>query len=157
VQSAQSCEIVGEVDFFATPVIRDALAYLNVIENPLEAGIYLNRIMKLCGITEVNVQRLNGEARHRSWDDDTSDCVYECMCNGRLLLETQRDELSEITRCIDHILAYKERTSISELIYDVTVRQELAQHAAAQQAPRNRERVRIDYKGAHAFRFSRLP
>jgi DNA helicase-2/ATP-dependent DNA helicase PcrA len=116
------CEFVGEVDFFATPVIRDALAYLNVIENPLEAGIYLNRIMKLCGITEVNVQRLNGEARQRAWDDDTSDCVYECMCDGRLLLETQRDELSEITRCIDHILAYKERTSISELIYDVTVR-----------------------------------
>ena len=116
------CEFVGEVDFFATPVIRDALAYLNVIENPLEAGIYLNRIMKLFGITEVNVQRLNGEARQRAWDDDTSDCVYECMCDGRSLLETQRDELGEITRCIDHILAYKERTSVSELIYDVTVR-----------------------------------
>jgi DNA helicase-2/ATP-dependent DNA helicase PcrA len=116
------CEFVGEVDFFATPVIRDASAYLNVIENPLEAGIYLNRIMKLCGVTEVNVQRLNGEARQRAWDDDASDCVYECMCDGSLLLETQVDELSEITRCIDHILVHKERTSISELIYDVTVR-----------------------------------
>ena len=78
--------------------------------------------MKLSGITEVNVQRLNGEARHRAWDDDTSDCVYECMCDGSLLLETQADELSEIMRCIDHVLAYKERTSIAELIYDVTVR-----------------------------------
>ncbi len=79
-------------------------------------------VMKLCGITEVNVQRLNGEARQRAWDDAASDCVYECMCDGRSLLETQRDELGEVTRCIDHLLAYKERTSISELIYDVTVR-----------------------------------
>ncbi len=37
------CEFVGEVEFFAAPVIRDALAYLNVIENPLEAGVYLYR------------------------------------------------------------------------------------------------------------------
>ena len=113
---------MGEVDFFATPVIRDALAYLNVIENPLEAGIHLDRIMKLSGITEVNVQRLNAEARERAWEDDASDCVYECLCDGRLLLETQADELNEITRGIDHVLAYKERTSISELIYDVIVR-----------------------------------
>jgi len=33
------CEFVGEVDFFATAVIRDALAYLHIIENPLTAGI----------------------------------------------------------------------------------------------------------------------
>src|ERR1035437_2730982 len=116
------CEFVGEVDFFATPVIRDALAYLNVIENPLEAGIHLNRIMKLCGITEVNVQRLNVEARQRAWEDDTSDFVYECMCDCRALLDTQKEELNEITRCIDYILAYKERNSISELVFDVTVR-----------------------------------
>ena len=62
------CEFVGEVDFFSTAVIRDALAYLHIIENPLKAGVYLNRILKLSGITEVNVQRLNACAC-LAWDD----------------------------------------------------------------------------------------
>jgi DNA helicase-2/ATP-dependent DNA helicase PcrA len=117
-----SCEFVGEIDFFATAVIRDALAYLCIIENPLVAGIHLNRIMKLSGITEVNVQRLNACAERLAWDDASSDFVYECMLDVDALLATQVDHMREITRTIELLLQRKERLTLSELVYDLIMR-----------------------------------
>jgi len=116
------CEFVGEVDFFATAVIRDALAYLHIMENPLTVGIQLNRIMKLSGITEVNVQRLNSSAEHLAWEDDSSDFVYECMLDAENLLASQVEHVSEITRTIEQLLRRKERLTLSELMYDLIVR-----------------------------------
>jgi DNA helicase-2/ATP-dependent DNA helicase PcrA len=116
------CEFVGEVDFFATAVIRDALAYLHIIENPLTAGIYLNRILKLSGITEVNVQRLNACAERLAWDDDSSDFVYECMLDVGGHIDTQVDHVSEVTRTIEQLLQRKDRLTLSELVYDLLMR-----------------------------------
>jgi DNA helicase-2/ATP-dependent DNA helicase PcrA len=116
------CEFVGEIDFFATAVIRDALAYLRIVENPLVAGIHLNRVMKLSGITEVNVQRLNACAERLAWEDDSSDFVYECMLDVDALLATQADHIREITRTIELLLQRKERLTLTELVYDLIVR-----------------------------------
>jgi DNA helicase-2/ATP-dependent DNA helicase PcrA len=116
------CESVGEVDFFAEPIIRDALAYLRVIQNPMRAGISLNRIMRRCGITEANAQRLNARAELHARADDASDGVYDCMCDGNTALLTQAEELRELTDAIARMLALKDRTRVSELVYKVTVR-----------------------------------
>ena len=116
------CEFVGEVDFFSTAVIRDALAYLHIIENPLKAGVYLNRILKLSGITEVNVQRLNACAARLAWDDDSSDFIYECMLDVENQLDAQVDHVREVTRTIDQLLQRKDRLTLSELVYDLLVR-----------------------------------
>ena len=116
------CEFVGEIDFFATAVIRDALAYLNIIENPLIAGIHLNRIMKLSGITEVNVQRLNACAERLAWEDGSSDFVYECLLDVDALLTTQVEHIREITRTIELLLQRKERLTLSELVYELIMR-----------------------------------
>ena len=116
------CEFVGEIDFFATAVIRDAIAYLRVIENPLFAGVHLNRILKLSGVTEVNVQRLNACAERLAWEDESSDFVYECMLDAAALLATQADHIREIMRTIELLLQRKERLTLSELVYDLVVR-----------------------------------
>jgi DNA helicase-2/ATP-dependent DNA helicase PcrA len=116
------CEFVGEVDFFSTAVIRDALAYLHIIENPLKAGVYLNRILKLSGITEVNVQRLNACAERLAWDDDSSDFIYECMLDVENQLDAQVDHVREVTRTIEGLLKQKDRLTLAELVYDLLVR-----------------------------------
>jgi DNA helicase-2/ATP-dependent DNA helicase PcrA len=116
------CEFVGEVDFFSTAVIRDALAYLHIIENPLKAGVYLNRILRLSGITEVNVQRLNACAARLAWDDDSSDFIYECMLDVENQLDAQVDHVREVTRTIEQLLQRKDRLTLSELVYDLLVR-----------------------------------
>ena len=78
--------------------------------------------MKLSGITEVNVQRLNACAERLAWDDDSSDFVYECMLDVDALLATQVDHVREITRTIEQLLQRKERLTLSELVYDLIVR-----------------------------------
>jgi len=110
------------VDFFSTAVIRDALAYLHIIENPLKAGVYLNRILRLSGITEVNVQRLNACAARLAWDDDSSDFIYECMLDVENQLDAQVDHVREVTRTIEQLLQRKDRLTLSELVYDLLVR-----------------------------------
>src|SRR5665647_1876490 len=116
------CEFVGEVDFFSTAVIRDALAYLHIIENPLKAGVYLNRILRLSGISEVNVQRLNACAERLAWDDDSSDFIFECMLDVENQLDAQVDHVREVARTIEQLLQRKDRLMLSELVYDLLVR-----------------------------------
>ncbi|MGZ4928353.1 MAG: ATP-dependent helicase [Halobacteriota archaeon] len=116
------CEFVGDVDFFTTPIVRNVRAYLNIVKNPLRAGIYLNRIMKITGVTEVNVQRLNSHAERLAWEDETSDFVYECMLNADSLIATQVEQVHEITRTIEQMLIAKERVTLSELVYNVLLR-----------------------------------
>ena len=72
-------EFVGEVDFFAAPVIRDILAYLRAVDNPLTAGIPLNRIEKINGIPETVVQKINAAARKMTWGQQGNDGVFEAM------------------------------------------------------------------------------
>ena len=116
------CEFVGEVDFFSTAVIRDALAYLHIIENPLKAGVYLTRILKLSGITEVNVQRLNACAERLAWDDDSSDFIYESMLDVENQLDAQVEHVREVTHTIEQLLQRKDSLTLSELVYDLLVR-----------------------------------
>ena len=72
-------EFVGEVDFFSTAVIRDILAYLRAVENPLKGGIPLNRIEKINGIPEIVVQKINAAAKKMAWEQQGNDCVFEAM------------------------------------------------------------------------------
>ncbi|MCX6818522.1 MAG: UvrD-helicase domain-containing protein [Candidatus Aenigmarchaeota archaeon] len=114
-------EFIGEVNFFSSPVIRDIIAYLRVVENPLHAGIYLNRIMKISGITEVNMQHINACAKKRAWKDDSSDFVFECMEDAGNILASQKEHVAEITNMIKKLLELKEKTTITELVYQVMI------------------------------------
>jgi DNA helicase-2/ATP-dependent DNA helicase PcrA len=49
-------EFVGEVDFFASPTIRDVIAYLRLINDPLVAGVSLARVMKSLGIARMRMR-----------------------------------------------------------------------------------------------------
>ena len=72
-------EFVGDVDFFSEPIIRDLIAYLNVVENSLSAGISLARIMRASGVSELDVQRINTYAERLAWEDEAGDGVFESM------------------------------------------------------------------------------
>ncbi len=71
------CEFIGEVDLFAMPLMRDLLAYLQAIDNPLEGGIPLNRILRRSGVPEPVVRRINAAAR--DCRRNGGDGVYEAM------------------------------------------------------------------------------
>jgi len=110
-------EYKGDVDFLRLPVIRDMIAYLRIIDNPLTAGISLNRIMKVCTVPEIVVQKINAAALEKA--DDTNDGIYETMQDVGDIVPNHARQISEIFRMLHHFIENKERYTLSELVYEV--------------------------------------
>jgi DNA helicase II / ATP-dependent DNA helicase PcrA len=111
------CEYKGDVDFLRLPVIRDMVAYLRIIDNPLTAGISLNRIMKVCAVPETVVQKINATAGKKA--DRTSDGVYETMQDAAAIVPDHTQQITEIVRMLRHFIEDKERHTLTELVYEV--------------------------------------
>ncbi|HIJ07568.1 MAG: UvrD/REP helicase [Methanomicrobiales archaeon 53_19] len=118
------CIYQADVDFLRLPVIRDMIAYLQIINNPLIAGIALNRIMKLCSIPETVVQAINTGARRRAGDgrsdpDPGNDCVYETMLDAETVLPGHATRISEIIGMLRQFIEEKERQTLPALVHTV--------------------------------------
>jgi len=112
-------EFVGEVDFFAAPVIRDILAYLRAVDNPLTAGIPLNRIEKINGVPETVVQKINAAAREMTWGEQGNDGVFEAMQAAGDIVPKHAHQLEGITGTLEHLIVQKDRVTLGEFIYDL--------------------------------------
>jgi len=115
-------EFVGEVEFFSARIIRDLLAYLNVLANPLSAGISLARIMKMAGLTEPSIQTINTAAREISRTTPGNDGVYETMLRAADIVPGDATVVSEITGLVAKILEEKDRTTLHEQVYNLVMR-----------------------------------
>jgi DNA helicase-2/ATP-dependent DNA helicase PcrA len=110
------CEYKGDVDFLRLPVIRDMVAYLRILDNPLTAGISLNRIMKVCAVPEIVVQKINAAAGKK---DDAGDGVYAAMQDAAAIVPDHAEQIAGIVRMLHHFIEDKERHTLTELIYEV--------------------------------------
>ncbi len=100
------------------------IAYLQIINNPLIAGIALNRIMKLCSIPETVVQAINTGARRRAGDgrsdpDPGNDCVYETMLDAETVVPGHATRISEIIGMLRQFIEEKERQTLPALVHTV--------------------------------------
>ena len=111
------CEYKGDVDFLRLPVVRDMVAYLSILNNPLTAGISLNRIMKVCAVPEIVVQKINAAASKKR--NDASDGVYETMQDVAAIVPDHAQDITEIIGMLRHFIEDKERHTLTELVYEV--------------------------------------
>ena len=112
-------EFVGEVDFFAAPVIRDILAYLRAVDNPLTAGIPLNRIAKINGVTETVIQKINATARKMTWGVQGNDGVFEAMMTAGAVVPDHAHQVEGIIGTLEHLITQKDRVNLGEFIHDL--------------------------------------
>ena len=110
-------EFVGEMEFFSAPVIRDLLAYLKSISNPLTAGIPLNRVMKISGIPETEVQKINAAARRATFGNPYNDGVFEAMQSVDSLAPHHATAVRELLGTLDHLIMEKDRGTLTSLIH----------------------------------------
>ena len=114
-------EFVGEVDFFASQVIRDIIAYLRILDDPLVAAVSLTRVMKSLGITEANISHLNSYARREKQIENVTDGVFYAMLEAGGFLPNQNVEIAEIAHLVEELLSRKERVSLTELVYEILI------------------------------------
>ncbi|MEO9295348.1 MAG: ATP-dependent helicase [Nitrososphaera sp.] len=109
---------MGESNIFASPVVRDFMAYLQIASSPTRAGVEIYRLMKSHGITEQNIARINHAARKKAREDPTDmDFVYETLRDCSAIV-TQADECKELADQLDRICALAGRP-VSEFAYGV--------------------------------------
>lgn len=112
-------EFVGEVDFFSSTVIRDLIAYLRILSDPLVAGVSLTRVMRSLGIIETNISLINSHAKQEKQIKNVSDGVFYAMLEAHDFLPTQDVTIKEIAQLINRLLKRKERTRLTELAYEI--------------------------------------
>jgi len=120
------CEYEADVDFLHLPVIRDLIAYLQIINNPLIAGVSLNRIMKLCAIPETIVQKINTAAGRKARPTEArkdpepgNDFVFETMMDAQSVVPEYSPQIAEIIRMLRHFIEEKERHTLPVLVHEV--------------------------------------
>ncbi|KQC04283.1 MAG: hypothetical protein APR53_00065 [Methanoculleus sp. SDB] len=116
------CEFSGEIAFFSMPEVRDMMAWLRAVKNPLAAGISLNRIMKAGGVPEAVVQTINATAREAAWGVGHSDGVFEAMQAAEGVAPEYRHGVRELAQSVERLIEKKERETLSGIVYEVMMR-----------------------------------
>ena len=110
---------IGDFNIFETAIISELMLYLRILESPTKAGMYLDKLMSVCGISAVNISTINHTARdakrHVQKGDD--DAVFETMIKCDELDVTQRNEIKSIVKNIESVVDFASKSTIVELVY----------------------------------------
>ncbi|WP_220681801.1 ATP-dependent helicase [Methanofollis formosanus] len=106
-------EFVGEMEAFRFPAARDLIAALRVVDDPLNAGIPINRLLRRAGVSELTVQQINREARASADPETDTDGVYE------VLLRHSDDDpaVREVADRLARFIEMKATLPVPDLVY----------------------------------------
>jgi DNA helicase II / ATP-dependent DNA helicase PcrA len=112
-------EFVGSDNLFATPVIKDIMAYLNIVNSPVNSGREISRLLKNHGIIEYNIAKINHYAEQISESDNPSvDFVLKSLQNISKQDISQKKEIDEFVGIL-HELSNISKYSPSDIIYKI--------------------------------------
>jgi len=94
---------VGKSNIYSSPSARTLFAYLRVVTEPSHSGIQITKLLRDHGITEMNISKINREAKSRAYKKTDGDYVLDVLSD----LKNSDPQMSDITQ----------RVQISEL-YD---------------------------------------
>lgn len=100
---------IGSTDLLYTPVVRDLMAYVKAAAEPATSGVEITRLMKIHGITERNIARINRAAKARVFGGGSGegDCVLSTIRGedgqGRPKT-TQEVEMREFAAKLDELV-----------------------------------------------------
>ncbi|MGD9936152.1 MAG: ATP-dependent helicase [Methanoregulaceae archaeon] len=118
-QEGIPCTFRGEVELFKLPEIRNVMAWLRVVDNPVGNGISLYRLMRSAGIGEVAVQRLHAGARRFRDRDLGDDGVLTAMRHAEELVPFEAPFIAELVASIDRLIGDKETLSLPQLTHAI--------------------------------------
>ena len=113
------CTFRGDVELFALPEIRDVMAWLRVVDNPVANGVALYRLMRSAGIPEVSVQRLMAGARRYRDRDLGDDGVYSAMRHAEELVLSDAPLIAELVASVDRFVAEKAAKGLPQLVHAI--------------------------------------
>jgi len=112
-------DFVGSENLFATPIIKDVMAYLGIVNCPANAGREIARLLKNHGITEYNIAKINyyGEKISES-DNPGVDFVLKSLQEIAKQDVTQKKEIFEFVGVLD-ALSELSKYRPSDIVYKI--------------------------------------
>ncbi|KER06833.1 ATP-dependent DNA helicase UvrD1 protein, partial [Marine Group I thaumarchaeote SCGC AAA799-E16] len=112
-------DFVGSENLFATPVVKDVMAYLAVVNCPASAGKEITRLMKNHGITEYNIAKINHYGEKISEDDNPGvDFVLKSLQEISNQDTTQKKEILEFVDVLSS-LSELSKYRPSDIVYKI--------------------------------------
>jgi len=112
-------DFVGAENLFTTPMIKDIMAYLNIVNSPVNSGREITRLMKNHGITEHNIAMINHNAQEISDSDIPGvDFVLKSLQDFSLQGITQKNEVIELVDELQKTIQLA-RFQPSDIVYKI--------------------------------------
>ena len=101
---------IGKSKTYSSPSARSLFAYLRIVAEPSHSGIQMTKILRDHGITEINISKINREAKNRAYEKTDGDYVLEVLSD----LSSSDPHMSEITQQVQITEMYKKIKSMIE-------------------------------------------
>lgn len=118
----------GSTDLLYTPIVRDLMAHIKVAARPTRSGTEITQLMKMHGITEKNIERINRAAKMNKYRDQKvggggGDYVLVTIKGEDGYTRprtTQENEMDELERKIDRLIDIgRGTTPIDEAVHTI--------------------------------------
>lgn len=112
-------DFVGSDNLFATPIVKDVMAYLSIVNCPANAGREIARLLKNHGITEYNIAKINHYGEKISDSDNPGvDYVLKSLQKVAEQDITQKKEILEFVDVLNQ-LSELSKYRPSDIIYKI--------------------------------------
>lgn len=112
-------DFVGSDNLFTTPIVKDVMAYLSIVNCPTNAGREIARLLKNHGITEYNIAKINHYGEKISDSDNPGvDYVLKSLQEIAKQDITQKKEILEFVELLNH-LSELSKYRPSDIIYKI--------------------------------------
>lgn len=112
-------DFVGSDNLFSSPIVKDLMAYLAIVNNPTNAGREITRLLKNHGITEYNIAAINHYGEKISESDNPGvDYVLKSLQEIANQDVTQKKEILEFIDVLDR-LSELSKYRPSDIIYKI--------------------------------------
>lgn len=112
-------DFVGSDNLFATPIVKDVMAYLAVVNCPANAGREITRLLKNHGITEYNIAKINHYGEKISETDNPGvDYVLKSL---QEIASQDTSQKKEILEFVDVLSSLSELSKYrpSDIVYKI--------------------------------------
>ena len=110
---------VGDAELFSSSIGRDLISYLQIADSPSNAGVAINRILKIHGITELNITKINHYARQLAKSCSYADYIFEALTHENQIDIDQKDELNEIGKLLKTLANLQHNNTISQTVHEI--------------------------------------
>jgi DNA helicase II / ATP-dependent DNA helicase PcrA len=112
-------DFVGSDNLFATPIVKDVMAYLSIVNCPANAGREITRLLKNHGITEYNIAKINYNGEKISDSDNPGvDYVLKSLQEIANQDVTQKKEILEFVEVLNSLSGLSKYRP-SDIIYKI--------------------------------------